>query len=167
MIKKTIEDAINKQIVREIYSSNLYLSISAYFHNQSLDGFANWMRVQAQEEMVHAMKFFDFVLDRQGLPKIGTIEAPPTDFKNPITALESAYQHEQLVSSWINELSDLAAKESDHATVVLLQWYITEQVEEEATSSQLVDKVKMIGDNKAGLFLLDNELKQRKFTPIP
>lgn len=165
MIKKIIEDAINQQIVREMYSSNLYLAMSAYFASINLNGFSNWMHVQAEEEMMHALKFFDYLIDRGGKVRIGQIAAPPSEWESPLAAFEDALRHEQLVTGWINELADLAFSEKDHATSSMLQWFIDEQVEEEATTSEIVERLKLIGDSKGALFFLDNELKQRKSAP--
>lgn len=161
MIKKEMQDAINQQIVREMYSSNLYLSMASYYSSINLNGFANWMHVQAEEEMVHAMKFFDYLLTRGGRPIIGAINAPQTDWDNPVSAFESALDHEKKVTSWIYELMDLSIELKDHATSSLLQWFIDEQVEEEATTGEIVDRMKLIDDSKGALFFLDNELKTR------
>ena len=162
MIKKTIEKAINEQIVREMYSSNLYLSMSAYYASINLNGFANWMHLQAEEEMMHALKFFDYLIDRGGKVIIGAIAAPQTEWESPLAAFEDALKHEQLVTGWINDLADLAFSEKDHATSSMLQWFIDEQVEEEASTGDIVERLKLIGDSKGALFFLDNELKSRK-----
>jgi ferritin len=166
MIKQTIQDAINAQITREMYSSNLYLSMVGYFQNLNLNGFAHWMRIQTQEENAHAMKFFDFLLERGGSLKLGKIDAPPTNWNSVLEAMEAALQHEEKVTKWINELSALAMKESDFATSILLQWFITEQVEEESNANDIIGRLKLIGDSKSGLFMLDSELKTRIYTPI-
>lgn len=158
-----MQNAINAQISREMYSSNLYLSMAAYFQNINLNGFANWMRVQAQEEMSHALKFFDYLLMRNGTPRIGSIDAPTNSWENTLACFEAAYKHEQYITKNINELADLAIKNGDHASLILLQWFVNEQVEEEATSNEIVDRLRLAGDSKSGLFILDNELKQRKF----
>lgn len=163
MLKDVMQDAINKQINKEMYSSNLYLAMAAYFHTINLNGFANWMRAQAQEEMAHALKFFDYVLDRSGKVEIQEIKSPPAIWKSPLDCFEAAYQHEQLVTESINDLAELAFKERDYATNNLLNWFIDEQVEEESTVSEIVDRIRLAGDSKSGLFMLDNELKQRKF----
>jgi ferritin len=160
-MKKEMQDAINKQIVREMYSSNLYLSMAAYYSAMNLNGFANWMRVQAEEEMEHAMKFFDYLEDRGGKPVIGAIDAPTTDWDSALAAFENALEHEKLVTGHINDLMDLSIELKDHATTSLLQWFIDEQVEEEATTGEIVDRLKMISDSKGALFFLDNELKSR------
>lgn len=166
MIKKTIEDAINAQITREFYSSNLYLAMSSYFQSINLPGFANWMRIQTQEESAHAMKFFDYVLDRGGLARVGAIEEPPMSWQSPLEAFEAALEHEIKVTAWINELADIAIVEKDHASSIFFQWFITEQIEEESNAIGIVERLKLIGDDKGGLFMIDNELKTRVFTPI-
>jgi ferritin len=165
MIKKTIADAINEQIAKEMFSANLYLSMSAYFQSVNLAGFANWMRIQVQEETFHSMKFFDYLMARGGSPKIAALAAPEFKWKSPLEAFQAAYKHEQSITASINKLTDLAIKESDHATNILLQWFITEQVEEEETVNEIVEKIKLIGDFTAGIIMLDNELKTRVFTP--
>ncbi len=161
MLKQTMQDAINQQIVREMFSSNLYLSMAAYFSSQSLNGFANWMRIQAQEEMTHALKFFDYLLARNSCPVIGTIESPQNTWKSPLEAFIDAYKHEQQITSWIYKLVELSLEEKDYATNSLLQWFVNEQVEEEDSTSIIVDKLKLIGHNTDGLFMLDNELGTR------
>lgn len=163
MIKNNLLEAINEQIVAEMFSSNLYLSMAAYFQTINLNGFANWMRIQAQEEMTHALKFFDYILQRNSQPKIGAIESPQVHWDSPLACFQDAYLHEQKITQQISNLADLALKEADHATWIMLQWFITEQVEEEATSNEIVDRLTLAGDSKGGLFMLDNELKQRKF----
>lgn len=162
MIKDKIQDAINKQIVREMFSSNLYLSMAAYYKSINLNGFANWMHIQAQEEMQHALKFFDFVLNRGGMVKLGEIKSPKNDWSNPLEAFEDALEHEQMITQHINELADLAADEKDHATSSMLQWFIDEQVEEEATTGEIVERLRLAGDSKGSLFMLDAELKGRQ-----
>ena len=165
MIKKVVQDAINEQIVKELYSSNLYLSMAAYYRLINLNGFANWMRIQVQEEMFHAMKFFDYLLERGGEAKIGVINAPPTKWKSPLDVFVAAQKHEESVTESINKLATLAMKENDYATNILLQWFITEQVEEESTVSEIVERLKLAGDSKSSLFMLDSELKTRVFVP--
>lgn len=162
MIKKVVEDAINAQISKEIYSSHLYLSMAAYYHSNNLNGFANWMRLQAQEEMSHALKFFDYILDRGGSVKIGEIKAPKLNWDSPLDGFQDAYKHEMMVTESINNLADLAIKEGDHATLAILQWFIQEQVEEEAAVSEIVDRLTLAKDSPGGLFILDSEMKQRK-----
>jgi ferritin len=165
MIGEKMQDALNGQLNAELYSSYLYVSMSAYFQNINLGGFANWMRVQAQEELVHAMKFFDFVNERGGRVILKPIEGPPTDWESPLDVFEAAYKHEQKVTGLINDLVDLALAERDHATNIFLQWFVTEQVEEEDSANAVIQKLKLMGDAKGGLFMIDQELGQRIFTP--
>ncbi|MDZ4182677.1 MAG: ferritin [Candidatus Cloacimonadaceae bacterium] len=165
MISKTLEKAINEQINKELFSEYLYISMQAWFAGENLDGFANWMDAQGKEERFHAMKFFNYLLDRGAKVKLMAIEQPTIDFGNPLKAFKMALEHEQFVTKSINNLMDLATKEKDHATKSFLQWYVDEQVEEEAAADKIVGKLKMIGDNMQGIFMLDNELGQRVFTP--
>ena len=165
MLKEKIEQALNDQLNAEMYSAYLYLSMSAYFQSLSLGGFANWMRVQAQEELVHAMKFYDFVNERGGRVTLKPIDAPETSWESPLAAFEAAYAHEQKVTALINDLVNLALGEKDHATHIFLQWFVTEQVEEEDSANEVVQKIKLMGDASGGMFMLDRELGQRIFTP--
>jgi ferritin len=161
-----IQDAFNGQINAEIYSSYLYLSMSAYFESQNLAGMATWMRIQAQEELTHAMKFFGFVNEREGRVLLTQVEGPETEWTSPLDVFENALAHEQKVTGLINNLVDLSLAEKDHASNIFLQWFVTEQVEEEATASSIVDKLKLIGDNPVALYMLDGELGQRT-APAP
>ena len=163
MIKDTILEALNKQINAELYSAYLYLSMSAYFESINLKGFANWMMVQAKEEVTHAMRIYDYVVERGGRVKLTAIEQPPTEWKSPLDAFEAAYNHEVKVTQMINELVDLALKEKDHATYNMLQWFVNEQVEEEASADEIVQKLKLVGNERSALFMVDRELAQRKF----
>ena len=165
MLSKKMQEAINDQINAELYSSYLYLSMAAHFEGANLKGFANWMRVQVQEENFHAMKFFDYVNSRQGKVSLKAIDGPPTKWKSPLDAFEDTLKHEQKVTALIGKLASIAQSENDFATGVLLHWYINEQVEEESNADTLVNKLKMIGDNTSGLYLLDQELAARVFTP--
>ncbi len=167
MIKEKIQEALNKQLNAELFSSYLYLSMAAYFESINLKGFANWMRVQTQEELVHAMKFYNFIIERGGKAVLSAIEGPPTQWKSPLAVFEHAYQHEQKVTGLINNLVDLSIAEQDHATNNFLQWFVAEQVEEEASADEVVQKIKLMGDASGGLFMLDQELAQRVFTPPP
>ncbi|MEW6440689.1 MAG: ferritin [bacterium] len=164
MISQKMEAALNEQIKWELYSSYLYLSMSAHFTSVNLAGFANWMRVQAQEELVHAIKFYDFVHERNGKVVLQQVEAPPAEWKSPLAAFEDAFKHEQLVSKRINDLVDMAVKEKDHATNIFLQWFVTEQVEEESSANEVVQNLKLVRADSSGLFMLDRELAQRVFT---
>ena len=165
MLSEKLQDALNGQLNAELYSSYLYLSMSAHFQSINLGGFANWMRVQAQEELVHVMKFYDYVNERGGRVTLGPVEGPPTEWKSPLAAFEHAYEHERKVTGLINDLVDMAAEERDHATGGFLQWFVTEQVEEEATADAVVQKLKLVGDAGSGLFMLDQELGLRVFIP--
>jgi len=167
MLNKKLEDAINSQINAELYSSYLYLSMCAWFESKNLKGFANWLRVQTQEELVHAMRFYDYVTSKGGIVRLGAIDGPPTEWASPLAAFEDAYNHEVKVTSLINELVNLAAAEKDHASTAMLQWFVTEQVEEEANTSDVVLKLKLIGSDGAGLFMIDRELALRVFVPPP
>jgi ferritin len=139
--------------------------MAAYFETINLKGFANWMRVQTQEELVHAMKFYDFIVERGGKAVLSAIEGPRTEWPSPLAVFEHAYEHEQKVTGLINDLVDLAISEQDHATNNFLQWFVAEQVEEEASADEVVQKIKLMGDASGGLFMLDRELAQRVFTP--
>jgi ferritin len=161
MLSPKIQDALNSQINAELYSSYLYLSMSAYCDSQNLAGMANWMRIQAQEEHGHAMKFFDFVNERDGRVVLTQIEAPKTEWTSPLNVFEETLAHEQKVTGLINGLVDLSLEEKDHASNTFLQWFVTEQVEEEATAKSILDKLKLIGDNPVALYMLDGELGQR------
>jgi len=165
-VTANMEKALVSQMNRELYSAYLYLGISSYFESTNLKGFASWMRVQAQEEMIHAMKFFSYILQKGGKALMQDIEAPPNDWKTPVDAFERSLEHEQLVTSLINELVNLAVTEKDHATNTFLQWFVNEQVEEEASFDEVLQKLKLLGkDTGGGLFLLDRELGTRVFTP--
>jgi ferritin len=165
MLSKKMDKALNDQIKWELYSSYLYLSMAAYFADLGLGGFAHWMRMQAQEEEFHAMKFYDYVLERGGRVVLQGIDAPPSEWKSPLDAFEETLKHEEHVTSLINDLVDLAIKEKDHATNIFLQWFVTEQVEEEDSVNEVLSKLKLVGDGGEGLFMLDKELSARVFTP--
>lgn len=165
MIKEKLEKAINSQINAELYSSYLYLSMSSYFSSLNLSGFATWMRVQAQEELMHALKFYDYVIERGGTVTLAAIDAPPKTWDSPLAVFEHVYQHEQKVTGLINSLVDLAIHENDHATNAFLQWYVTEQVEEESSADEILKKLKLVGDQGSGMLMLDQQLGQRVYTP--
>lgn len=164
MISHQIQDAFNDQLNAELYSAYLYLSMSAYFESMNLKGFANWMRTQAQEEMLHAMKFYSFINDRGGRVVLSAIDGPPVKWDSPLAAFEDAYRHEQKVTGLINNLVDLAIEEKDHSAGAFLQWFVTEQVEEEASADAVVQKLKLAGGQGAALFMIDAELATRVFT---
>lgn len=163
MLNAKVEEAINEQINAEFYSAFLYLSMSAYFQRQNLPGFANWTYVQYLEETTHALKFFKYVNERGGSVKLAAIKAPPTEWKDPIEVYDSIYKHEQLVTSLIYHIVDIAIQERDHASNNMLQWYVAEQVEEEANASLILEQLKRIGDAKESLYVLDKELGLRVF----
>ncbi len=165
MISKKIEKALNAQVNAELYSAYLYLSMESYFQSLNLNGFANWMRVQTQEEVSHGMKIYDFINERGGRALLKGIEGPQTEWKSPLAVFEDAYAHEQKVTGLINDLVDLAIKEKDHATNSFLQWFVNEQVEEEASADAIVQQLKMMEKAPGGMFMLDRELGQRVFTP--
>ncbi|MFC1553335.1 ferritin [candidate division KSB1 bacterium] len=165
MLSKKVQDAFNKHMNMEMYSSYLYLSMSAYFDSISLEGMAQWMRIQAQEEMLHAMKFFDFILERDGNVELAAINKPKKSWKSTLDAFQEAYNHECKISGLINDLVDMSLKEKDHAANAFLQWFVTEQVEEEATVLTIVDKLKFIEKDKVALFMMNEDLGSRVFTP--
>ena len=165
MLNAKMLKALNNQINAEMYSSYLYLAMEAYFQSMSLKGFATWMRGQVQEELFHGMKFYDFVFERGGQVTLQAIKKPVTNWKSPLDVFKNVLKHEQHVTSLINDLVDLSIVEKDHATVNFLQWFVAEQVEEESTAGEIVDKLKLIKDDTSGLFFLDAELGTRVFTP--
>jgi ferritin len=161
MISKKMADALNEQVNKEMFSSYLYLSMSAYFDSKNLNGMSQWMKMQSDEEYAHALKFYDFILRVGGQVKLGAIDAPKTEWNAPLEIFEESLAHEQFISKSIHKLMDLAIEESDHPTKSFLQWFVDEQVEEEDTVAQIVENFKMIGDSKGGLFMLDRELGSR------
>ena len=164
---RKIEKAFNEQVNAELYSGYLYLAMAAYFDSANLEGFANWMRIQAQEETAHALKFFDFIRDRRGRVVLESIAKPPKEWKSSREAFEAAFKHEQAVSARINNLMTLALEEKDNAAHSFLEWFVTEQVEEEAAVDRIVQKLKLAGNQGAALLMLDSELGARVFTPPP
>lgn len=165
MIDKRMEKAINKQINWELYSSYLYMSMAAYFESVNLKGFSNWMRVQAMEELTHAKRFYDFLTARGGRVVLTEIKSPPTDWKSPLAVFENVLDHEQHVTALINDLVDLSVKMKDHATNSFLQWFVNEQVEEEASADEIVQSLKLNKNNPGGLYMIDKDLAQRTFVP--
>jgi ferritin len=163
MMSKKMQDALNSQVNDELYSAYLYLAMEAYFQSVNLGGFANWMRVQAQEEVAHAMKIYDFINERGGRVTLKAIDKPAEEWKSPLAVFEAAYKHEQKVTGLINGLVELAIKERDHATNTFLQWFVAEQVEEENNASEIVAKMQMLKDSAGPMYMLDRELGKRKF----
>ncbi len=164
MISKKMEKALNSHVNAELYSSYLYLSMESYFNSLDLKGFASWMRCQVQEELFHAMKIFGQINERGGRATLNAIDGPPVEWKSPQDAFNAILKHEQMVTGLINSLVNLALKENDHATNIFLQWFVTEQVEEEDNVNDVVRKLKLMGDAPGGLFIVDKELSARIFT---
>ena len=162
MISKKMQKALNDQINAELYSSYIYLAMSAYFESQNWNGFAAWMAKQSMEEYGHAMKIYKYVTEVEGRVILEAIEKPKSDWKSPLEVFDAAYKHEIYITNRINDLTNLAVTEKDHATNIFLHWFVTEQVEEVATVSQIVNKFKMVGDNKSALYMLDKELGSRQ-----
>ena len=167
MLKANVLDGLNKQINQELYSSYVYLSMSAWFETRNLRGFAHWMRIQAQEELTHVMKLYTYIVDKNGRVELAAVQAPKIEWESPLKAVKEAYKHECDVSESINRLVTLAMKEEDHSTRVFLQWFVAEQVEEESNADSLVQKLKLIEGFPPGLFMIDNELAGRTFAPAP
>jgi ferritin len=161
MLSKKMESALNGQLNAELFSSYLYLSMAACFESTNMQGMAKWMKVQAKEEEGHAMRFFDHVVDRTGRVKLAAIEAPETEWASPLAAFEAAYAHEQKVTGLINELVKQAEGESDTATRAFLQWFVTEQVEEEKSVDEVVQKLRMVKEAAPALLMLDAVLGKR------
>jgi len=163
MLSKKMEEALNEQINKEMYSAYLYMSMSAHSTNAGLPGFANWFMVQYKEEMEHAMKIYDYVNNQGGRVKFKTIEEPLSTFKDAMDMFQKTLKHEQFITKSINELVDLAFKERDHATQIFLQWFVTEQIEEEGNDNDIIAKLKLAGDEGNGLFMIDKELGARVY----
>ena len=161
MLDAKIQDALNKHLNEELFSAYVYMSMAAYFESLNLTGMAQWMKTQVQEELMHASKFVDFIHDRGGRVILAEIAAPKSDWNSPLNAFDEAYEHERHISSCIGKLVDLAIAESDHPLNTFLQWFVNEQVEEEATVEAIVQKLKLVGDNGVALFMLDGELGKR------
>ena len=161
MISKTMQDGLNAQINAEQYSAQLYLAMSAHCEARSFRGFAHWLRVQAGEESAHASKLVTFLLDRGGKLALGAVEAPPPEYGGVIQVFEQAWKHEQANTARINALFQQARDEKDHASEIALQWYVTEQVEEEATISHVVDHLHAVGDQGGGIWYLDSRMGKR------
>lgn len=162
MISPKVQDALNEQMKHEFYSSYLYLSMSAYLEAANLPGLSKWMRVQAREEAIHAMKIFDHLLDRGGKVQLHPIGRPPGDFASARDVFDQAHRHEKEVTASINGLYGLALDERDFASRVFLDWFVQEQVEEEKTSGLMAEQLRMVGEDRPGLLMLDRELGQRR-----
>lgn len=164
MISGKMTTSLNGQINKELYSAYLYLSMSAYSDSIGLKGFANWFYVQYQEETEHAMRIYQYLQEQGESVKLQAIEQPPVEFETALQMFEATLEHEKFITKSINELVDLAIQEKDHATHIFLQWFVTEQVEEEANDNEIIDKLKLIGDQANALFMLDKDLASRAFT---
>lgn len=162
MISEKIETAFNTHMNEEIFSAYLYLSMASWFESVSLDGFASWMKLQATEELSHAAKFYNFIIERGGRVTLKGIGDPETEWESPEAAFKAALSHEQKISGLINDLVDLSAAEKDHAAVIFLQWFVSEQVEEEATAGKIVDQFKLMEGQAGAIYHLDKELGGRK-----
>ena len=165
MISDKMNKAFNEQINREMFSAYLYLSMSAYAESIDLPGFANWFRIQYQEEMFHAFKMYDYVIERDGDVQLLQIDKPEKDFGKPLNLFEEALIHERKVTGWINDLVALAIEEKDFASQNFLQWFVNEQVEEEATAKSIIQEIKMAGNEGSALYMINRELGLRIYTP--
>jgi len=165
MLSETMMERLNEQITNEIYSAHLYMSMSAYSTYIGLKGFANWFMVQYHEEMSHAMKIYDYINDQGGRVLLSAIKEPLTDFESPLDMFEKTLVHEKFITGCINDLVDLAIAEKDHATNIFLQWFVTEQIEEEGNDNDIIARLKLVGEDGNGLLMLDRELAARVFTP--
>lgn len=165
MINEKMQEKINGQINWELYSSYLYLSMSGYFESQNLKGFSSWMRVQAMEELTHFKRFYDFLVARGGRVILSEIKSPPSEWNSPLATFEDVQKHEQHVTALINSLVDISLELKDHATNSFLQWFVDEQVEEEASVDEVIQSLKLNENNPGGLFIIDKELVQRAFVP--
>ena len=161
MFSKKMQKALNDHLNAELYAAYLYLAMAAYFESTHLPGFANWMRLQSREEMGHAMRFYEYINERGGRVELQAIDKPPVNFKSPLAVFEEALKHERVVSKEIDKLFDMARKEKDYASEVFLQWFVTEQVEEEKSAGEVVEALNMIGDQRPALLMYDRELGKR------
>lgn len=162
MLSKKMEKALNEQINAELHSAYLYLAMAAWFESENLPGFASWMRVQAREENEHAMKFFGFINERRGRVALTAVEKPAGEWKSPLAAFEAALEHEQYITGRINDLVNLAVQEKDHATAAMLQWFVNEQVEEEAAADSIVQQLRMAENAPGALLMLNHAMGERK-----
>jgi len=165
MISERLNTAINDQIKNELESYYIYLSMAAYFHNVSLDGMGHWMRCQAHEEMIHAMKFFEHVIDRGGKVVLQDLKQLKTEWRSPLEAFQDAFEHEKFISGKINDLTTIVREEREYPSEPLLAWFSDEQIEEEASASKITDELTMIGEDKSALLMMDRELGARAYPP--
>ncbi|GAB6101819.1 ferritin [Thermococcus atlanticus] len=162
MLSERMLKALNEQLNRELYSAYLYFSMAAYFEDMNLEGFANWMKAQAEEELGHVLRFYNYIYDRNGRVELKAVQEPPKEWDSPLAAFEAAYEHEQFITRHIHELAALAEEEKDYSTRAFLEWFINEQVEEEANVKKIVDKLRFARDSPQVIFMLDQELGQRQ-----
>ncbi len=167
MLHEKMERALNEQINAEMYSAYLYLSMGMYAESVNMPGAASWMRVQFQEEQAHALKLLDYVNERGGRVTLTAIAAPRTEWESPLAMFEAVLEHEQKVTALIDDLMDLAIELRDHASRSFLQWFVDEQVEEEASADEIIQQLRLVGGQGHGLFMIDRELGARTFTPPP
>jgi ferritin len=165
MLSKKMLNALNEQINKEMYSAYLYMSMSAHSQSVGLKGFANWFMVQYQEEMGHAMKIYGYVNDQGEKVVLRAIDKPPADFESPLDMFEKTLTHEKFVTKSINKLVGMAISEKDYATEIFLQWFVTEQIEEEGNDNDIISRLKLIGKDGNGLLMLDRELGARVYSP--
>ena len=161
MLSNAIQDALNNQINKEIYSSYLYLAMSSHFAEANLSGFASWMRVQSSEEYGHAMKFYGYLIERNGHVELEVIDKPQAKFKSPADVFKQVLEHEQKVTGMITKLYELALKEKDYPTQIMLQWFLTEQVEEERNAGDILNQLKTVGDSPVSIMMMDRQLAAR------
>ena len=161
MLTEKVQNALNDQFNAELYSSYLYLSMHAYFKSINLDGFANWMYQQVKEELLHAMKFYNFINQRGGRAKTAAVAEPPSEWDSPLAVFEETFSHEQKVTGLINDLVEIANEAHDHATQISLQWFVTEQIEEEESASGVLEQLKLMQGHVGGIFMIDRELEKR------
>ncbi len=161
-LSKKIETTLNEQINAEFNSSYLYLAMAAYFEDLNLKGMAKWMKMQSSEELKHGLKLFDYTIDRKGRVVLSKIDTPKKEWKNFVSVFEDVLAHEQYITTKINKFMDIAISEKDHATASMLKWFVDEQVEEESVVDEILEKLKLVGNDNTALFLIDKELGERK-----
>lgn len=168
MISEKMQEALNEQVNKEFFSAYMYLAMSGYCNRLGLPGFAHWMRMQYEEEIMHVTKMYDYIQDQGGEVHLLAIEQPAKEYGSPLEVFEKTLEHEQYVTGLIHRLMDLAVEERDYATQTFLQWYVTEQVEEEANVNDIVSPLRMVGEDKGGLMMIDQQLAGRAApTPLP
>jgi ferritin len=165
MIGKKLNDAMNEQIKNELESYYIYLSMAAWLHSKALDGMGHWMRVQAHEEMLHAMKFFNHLIDRGGKVALKDLKQLKVQWKSPLEVFQDAFEHEKFISKKINDLMSIARQEKEFASEPLLAWFTDEQIEEESNANKITEQLEMVGTDKSGLLMLDRELAARAYPP--